>query len=206
MNKLTALLVAVVLLISVSASLAETSVPALGQAPNVTATISVYCEFWNEKIGKSYSADMTYDTNDFDIVKSMKSGFNGDKDLIVMNMDGIIVEMDWDYNAYSFRTNITPPDHDFYWAMSRACGLISAIAYDFPHTDREGIDRFVSVTTLVTDALEAHVNDLVSNGSASFDVVSDLGTYTFDLLRMEGETWLSCGAVQYPYNEYVKTP
>lgn len=155
--------------------------------------ISVYCKHWNQSVGSAFGTDMSFDSDKMEIVKSTS-------DVIVANYDGIIAETDWKFNVFSLRTNLTPSDKNSYRASARACAIISAVAYDFPYTESEMTDRYISTLNLYMDFLSANLENIMAKGKETMEITTELGKFAFDFLYMEDGIYLSWGEVKYPYN------
>ena len=120
-----------------------------GNAGDIGGWVSVYCKEWNDIIGPVFGSDLSYDADNLNVIEKRA-------DSATVDIDGIIMDVDYDLNVLSMRVNLSNTSRDTYANLARCLAMVAVLCYDTP-TDREGMkNMFMDLMETYLDALEFH--------------------------------------------------
>lgn len=170
-----------------SCSFCEVDTVELGEFGDLIANIAVYCQHWNVSIGKEFGTDLSLHTEEMYVEKTPEySSDNFDLSLpYLYNIDGIKADVNiFNNQIYALYVIMNNDKYDSLQASARAAAIISAIAYDFPKSEKELTSRFIILFTQITDWLDLLKLKLRSFGApvdVVFSVSAEKGVYNFYL-------------------------
>ena len=120
-----------------------------GPAGEMAGWVSVYCNEWNDIIGSVFGSDMSYDADNFTIIEKRVDG-------ATMDIDGIIMDVDYDLNVLSMRVNLTDKSRDTYADLSRCLAMVATLSYDLPESRLAMKNRFIALMEEYMKGIEFH--------------------------------------------------
>ena len=186
-KRLTAALAAMLLLLCVAASaLAATLKTApIGSAEEIFSAVAVYCGKWNSLIGETMGYNMTFDAENVTQKESKHYNMGGIR-VTTFDFDGISAEITDDLTVYGIQIPIRSGQEGQYASTARVFALVSAVAYDYPSSDAEMTDRYMSLLSEYLDFMEANKDVLAAGDIAYWEKETDKGSFEFSFMAGTG--------------------
>lgn len=185
-KKILAFVAALIVLISTSSVRASTLRTApVGNAEELFSAISVYCNRWHSLIGEALGFDMSF--NPDNIRMTDKKHYNmGGIEVTTFDMDGISVDVSDDLSVYEVQIPIKSGQREQYSSTARIFALISALAYDFPSSEQEMSNRYMTLLSEYLDFMEQNKGALASGDIAYWEIETEKGEFEFQFIAEEG--------------------
>lgn len=144
----------------------------VGSAEKIFSTLSVYCNQWQELIGKPMGADLSFNPENIKKAEDLHYDLGGHQ-VTTFNFDGVYAEVDNDLNVYSVEIRIQEGEQAQYAATSRIFALISALSGDLPSSEAEMKQRYLSLLSEYLSFMEEN-RETLSAGNFAYWQIGDL--------------------------------
>ena len=187
MKRMFARLTAIIWILSLSAAIAGTvKIPPICQASDLLSSASVYCNRWDRLIGKSVGYDMAFDETNVRKIADKHSDMGGNE-VTAFDFDGIWLDVDDDQTVYAVTIPVEPGTEGQYASTARIFAVISAMAYDFPDSEKEMTARYMNLMDEYLDFMEQNKETLADGSFAYWKITTGKGEFTFQFIYISGK-------------------
>ncbi len=174
------------LLCSVSFALASTlKTSPIGSAEEIFSTVTVYCNKWHSLIGQTLGYNMAFDSEKITMRESKHYNMGGIK-VTTFDFDGISAEITDDLTIYGIQIPILSGQKEQYASTARVFALVSAVAYDYPSSDAEMTNRYMSLLSEYLDFMESNKDVLAAGNLADWNITTEKGSFDFSFMAGTG--------------------
>ena len=184
--RLTAWVLLFVLFVS-SSSASTVKLAPVGSAEEIISAVAVYCDKWHELIGADLGYNMAFDETNITLTQDWHTDVGGNR-VKSFNFDGIVADLDEEMNVYTLMVGIESGRKEQYTSTARIFGIICAVAYDYPSSERAMTDRYLTLLGEYLDFMEKNKDTLAAGEFAYLEITTEKGEFEFQFFAYNGKT------------------